>query len=154
MFFAAKGTSTPVTVAAQELTISSAGPPLNFTITTATTSGGSAWLTRNARTGTTPGTMNISIGALPQGTYKGTLTITPTTPGYGTPITVAITVNINPSIPASPVITDVENGASFLTGSGYIAGSFATIKGTNLASTTDTWNTSITASGQLPHITR
>jgi uncharacterized protein (TIGR03437 family) len=150
LFFGAKGSSTPITPASQELTISTEGPPLNFTVTTATTSGGSAWLAGNANTGTTPATLQVSIGALPIGTYNGTLTITPTTPGYTTPITVAIVVKITATVPAAPVITDVQNGASFQTGSGYIAGSFATIKGTNLASTTDTWNSTITASGQLP----
>jgi len=150
MFFAAKGSSVPVSAGGQELTISSAGPSLAFTVTTATTSGGSAWLAGNTFTGTTPAAMTVSIGALPIGNYTGTLTITPTTPGYSTPITVAIVVNITSTIPATPVITDVQNAASNQVGSGYIAGSFAAIKGTNLASTTDTWNSTITASGQLP----
>jgi uncharacterized protein (TIGR03437 family) len=150
LFFAAKASSASASSGSQELTISTEGPPLNFTVTTATTSGGSAWLAGNARSGTTPATMTVTVGALPIGTYNGTLTITPTTPGYTTPITVAIVVNITATVPPAPVITDVQNGASFQTGSGYIAGSFATIRGTNLASTTDTWNASITGSGQLP----
>jgi uncharacterized protein (TIGR03437 family) len=83
------------------------------------------------------------------GTYTGTITITPTTPGYSVPVTVAVTVKITSPLPAKPVITDVQNGASFAPGSGYIAGSFATITGTNLATTTDTWNSSI-VNGQLP----
>jgi hypothetical protein len=147
LFFAA--TSASSTPGSQQLAISSSGPPLAYTITGTTTSGGS-WLGTSNGGGVTPAGVLVSVqGPLPAGKYTGTLTITPTTPGYTTPITVAINVNITSTVPAKPVITDVQNGASFAPGSGYIAGSFATITGTNLASTTDTWNSSI-VNGQLP----
>ncbi len=48
---------------------------------------------------------------------------------------------------SGPVITDVENGASFLPGA--VANSWVTIKGTNLAPVTDNWSNSI-VNGALP----
>jgi len=83
---------------------------------------------------------------LAAGTYTGTLTFTPTTSSLA-PVNVTITVAINPTLPADPVITAVVNGASFQPG--YALGSFTTILGTNLASQTDNWN-ALLASGHLP----
>ena len=133
--------------ASQTLTVSSAGLPLTFTITTTTSSGGE-WLIAGT-TGNTQQPIAVSIlGGLPAGTYKGAITITPTTPGY-TPITVAVTLNINATIPAKPTINTngVVNGASFQPG--IVGNSVLTILGANLASTTDTWNNAISG-GHLP----
>lgn len=47
----------------------------------------------------------------------------------------------------TPTISSVQNGASFQ--NGFAAGSWLTIKGSNLASTTDTWDNFI-VNGQLP----
>jgi uncharacterized protein (TIGR03437 family) len=58
-----------------------------------------------------------------------------------------VTWVINATPPAAPVITEVDNGASFAPG--YLADSVWTIKGTSLAPTTDNWNNSI-VNGQLP----
>jgi uncharacterized protein (TIGR03437 family) len=147
LYFAASSASG--SPGSQQLTISTSGPPLAYTITGTTTSGG-PWLGTSNVGGVTQGGVLVSVqGPLAVGTYTGTITITPTTPGYTTPVTVAINVKITSTVPAKPVITDVQNGASFAPGSGYVAGSFATITGTNLASTTDTWNNSI-VNGQLP----
>jgi len=124
------------------------GPVINFT-TSVTTQTGGGWLTVDPGNAT-PQTMAVSIGAGPTtaGTYQGTITITPTTPGYP-PVNVQVTYAISATAPAAPVITDVENGASFQ--SEYLGGSIWTIKGTNLASITgsDNWNNSI-VNGQLP----
>jgi uncharacterized protein (TIGR03437 family) len=58
---------------------------------------------------------------------------------------------LSATVPAAPAITVVQNGASNLQDSGVVPDSYVTIKGTNLASTTDTWNNSIVG-GQLPTV--
>jgi uncharacterized protein (TIGR03437 family) len=139
----------------QVLTISSAGAPINYAATYSTTSGG-AWLGSGTFTGATPSSLGVSPNGsptlLPAGTYQGTITITPTTPGY-TPVTVAVTLVLSATVPARPVIgtNGVVSGASFQLGSGITSNSYLTIQGTNLASTTDTWNNSIVG-GQLPTV--
>jgi uncharacterized protein (TIGR03437 family) len=130
----------------QLLTLASAGPPLSFTASATTSSGGN-WLVAPPGTQTTPYAMTVSIvGGLAAGTYTGTLTFTPTVASLA-PVNVSVTVAINPTIPTTPVITGVVNGANFQPG--YALGSLTTIQGTNLASTTDNWN-SLLASGHLP----
>jgi uncharacterized protein (TIGR03437 family) len=156
MYFAAP-TAHNATPQPEMFTVSSTGPALTFSVTTSTTAGG-AWLSTST-SGTTPQTMQVSINnvnsagvALAAATYHGTITVTPTTPGYTTPITVAVTLVISASVPAvAPVISasGVVSGGSFQTGPGIASNSYVTILGTNLASTTDTWNNSITG-GQLP----
>jgi uncharacterized protein (TIGR03437 family) len=151
LYFAAKAGNQ--SIPPQILTISSAGAPISFTIAATTTSGG-AWLAGGSGTATTPFSIGVNVNnsptALSAGTYKGTLTITPTSPGYS-PVTVAVTLVLSPTVPAAPAITAVQNGASNLADSGVVSDSYLTIKGTNLASTTDTWNNSI-AGGQLPTV--
>ncbi|HXP85573.1 MAG TPA: IPT/TIG domain-containing protein [Bryobacteraceae bacterium] len=143
----------------QILSVSTAGPPLSFTITPSTTSGG-PWLGTSTITGTTPSGMTVSVDiyagtttALPPGTYKGAFTITPTTPGYTTSVTVPVTLVLSATVPANPPAISTTNGilnaASNQPGTGIVPNSYVTIKGTNLASTTDTWNSSIVG-GQLP----
>ncbi len=150
LYFAGKpGASVPT----QTLTISSAGAPIAFTVAATTASGGS-WLGVGTNGTTTPTSVTVNVNnsptALSAGTYKGTLTITPTSPGYS-PVTVAVTLVLTATVPAAPAITVVQNGASNLQDSGVVSDSYLTIKGTNLASTTDTWNNSIVG-GQLPTV--
>jgi uncharacterized protein (TIGR03437 family) len=157
LYFA--GRSGPLfTIPPQSLSTSTTGPALSYTASAATTSGG-AWMSLNGNpsiSGTTPGTINVSINTTPGGatlapaTYQGTITFTPTTPGYNTSVTVAVTMVISTTIPSpAPVITAVVNGASFQANQSFAANTYVTIQGTNLASTTGTWNNSIIG-GQLP----
>lgn len=138
----------------QYLIVSTTGPALNFTIAASTASGG-AWLATSSASGTTAGTVQISVNispggtALAAGTYNGTLTMTPTTPGYTTPITVPVTLVLSSTVPSAPTITQVVNGASFQSGVGIAPDTYVTIQGTNLASSTTTWNSSISG-GALP----
>jgi uncharacterized protein (TIGR03437 family) len=141
----------------QILTVSTAGPPLSFTAASATTSGG-GWLNASTSNGTTPQSLTVSISvtnaagqALAAGTYKGTITLTPTTPGYTTQVMVPVTLVLSASVPPAPAISPngVVNGASFQAGAGIVSNSYVTITGTNLASTTDNWNNSIIG-GALP----
>jgi len=139
----------------QVLTISSAGAPISFTVAATTTSGGS-WLGVGTSTSTTPAPIGVDVNdnpsPLPAGKYTGTLTITPTSPGY-TAVTVAVTLVLSATVPTRPVIgaNGVVSGASFQLGQGIASDSYVTIQGTNLASTTDTWNNSIVG-GQLPTV--
>lgn len=127
------------------------GPQLDYNMSV-TTQNGENWLIA-ASSGTTspnnPGTA-ISVANSPTtaGTYKGTVTITPVLSGYP-PSNIQVTYVITSSAPATPVISDVQNGASFQ--SGYLGGAIWTVKGTGLASIagTDTWNNSI-VNGALP----
>jgi uncharacterized protein (TIGR03437 family) len=151
LYFAGKSVNS--SVPPQILTISSAGAPISFTVSATTTSGG-AWLGAGTSSGTTPASIGVNVNNNPSplsaGTYKGTLTITPTSPGYS-PVTVAVTLVLSATVPAATAITSVQNGASNLPDSGIVPDSYLTIKGTNLASTTDTWDKSIVG-GQLPTV--
>ena len=145
LFFAA--TLAHPAAPSQQLTVESVGgPPISFTAAWSVQSGGN-WLTVSGG-GTTPQSVTVSPGngPIPAGTYKGTITITPSTTGYSA-ITVPVTYTVSAAAPTTPVITDVQNGASFQ--SAFFSNSIWTVKGTNLASTTDNWNKSIVG-GALP----
>jgi uncharacterized protein (TIGR03437 family) len=139
----------------ETVTVSTSGPPISFSISAATASGGS-WLATSSASGTTSGSVIISINtspagtALAQGTYNGTLTFTPTTPGYTTAVKIPVTLVLNTTVPApAPVISAVVNGASFSAGQAIAPNTYVTIQGTNLSTTTSTWDNSIVG-GQLP----
>jgi uncharacterized protein (TIGR03437 family) len=80
------------------------------------------------------------------GTYQGSIVLTPNAPDLS-PVTIPVTLFIPATAPLTPLISSVVNGASFKPG--VVANSWATIQGTQLASTTDNWNSSI-SNGQLP----
>ena len=91
--------------------------------------------------------MTVSIKTdLGPGTYKGTVAITPAAPDLPV-VNIPVTYFVTATPPARPVVTSVVNGASFQTG--VVGLSWATVQGTNLASTTDNWNNAI-SNGQLP----
>jgi uncharacterized protein (TIGR03437 family) len=80
--------------AVQTIAITGAPGPLNFTASGTTTTG-SNWLTVTPASGTTPGTVTVSAnaGALPVGTYTGTVTIA--SPGAtGSPLNYNVTLNV------------------------------------------------------------
>jgi uncharacterized protein (TIGR03437 family) len=120
--------------------------PLLFTVKSSTSSGGN-WLTTIQTSGTTPALITASILMIPGvGTFQGSIVLTPNAPDLS-PITIPVTLYVPATAPPEPTITGVVNGASFQPG--VVANSWATIQGTNLASTTDNWNSSI-KNGQLP----
>ena len=84
---------------AQSLSVrSSTGSAISYTTKASTTSGGS-WLSASPGTGTTPGTITVSVhpGSLAVNTYTGAVTITPTTAQSGSPVTVTVTLHITNS---------------------------------------------------------
>jgi trimeric autotransporter adhesin len=114
--------------AAQSVTVSSATTGLAYTATVAMTSG-SNWLVATPTSGTTPGTVAVSVtpSSLDAGTYTGTVTIAGTNGATGS---TAIAVSLTVTAPL-PTITSVTNAASFASGS-IAPGEFITIFGTNV----------------------
>lgn len=93
----------------QPLTVAVSGPgtPVGFTAA-ATVASGPVWLEVAPTSATTPATITVGLnpavaGALGQGTYSGTITLTPTS-GSNTPLTlpVNLTVSATPQIEVSP----------------------------------------------------
>ncbi len=120
--------------------------PLLFTVKASTSTGGN-WLTTIQTSGTTPALITASILMIPGvGTFQGSIVLTPNAPDIP-PITIPVTLFVPATAPPEPVITSVVNGASFQPG--VVANSYATILGTNLASSADNWNSSI-KNGELP----
>jgi uncharacterized protein (TIGR03437 family) len=143
---------------AQTVALVSTGANFTFNAT-AQTAGGGNWLqcacsNSNYYGYYTPSACSINVNAatLSSGIYAGQVTFAPT--GSGPAMTVPVTLTVgNPGSGGNkPVIraaNGVVNGASFL--AGIVPGSFATIFGTNLASTTTgkDWGGYVT-NGQLP----
>lgn len=130
--------------ASQQLTVSSTGGSVQFSVGTTTTSGGN-WLSVDTTTGTTAGSgttltkvVNVSVsttgltGSAAGTAYTGTISIT--SPGVlSTAITIAVTLTVTQ--PPSPQFSFVTNNASNV--AGVIApGELVTIKGTLLGPTT------------------
>ena len=98
--------------AAQTLTISGSGAAFSATPTPS-----GSWLTVSPATGTTPGTVNVSINTtnLTTGvpTYTGTILVAATGGASGSTI-VNVTLNVTTPL---PTVTKVTNAASYATGS-------------------------------------
>jgi uncharacterized protein (TIGR03437 family) len=141
---AANGNNSP---GSQKVTVYTKGSvPLNFTASVSTSSGGS-WLSTPTSAGKTSSEITVSIGNLPSaGIYQGAVVLTPAATDLPS-VKIPVTLNVNATPPARPVITGAVNGASFQPG--VAANSWATIQGSNLAPTTDTWDRFI-SNGQLP----
>jgi uncharacterized protein (TIGR03437 family) len=121
---------------------------LPFRVSVSTSSGG-PWLGATPLSGNTPALISIPVNNPPAaGTYKGNIALTPIAPDLPV-VNIPVTLNVTSTAVPKPVISanGVQNGASFLPG--VVSGALATVKGTNLASTTDNWN-SLIASGVLP----
>lgn len=90
--------------ASQNITVAGTPAPLNFTVTT-DTKGTGTWLSASPTSGTTPGTVAVSVDAtgLKTGSYTGTVTIT-STGAAGSPVSIPITFNVVPpqTMTASP----------------------------------------------------
>ena len=143
-FSATAGGNTP---GAQLITAYTTGSvPLGFSVSASTSSGGD-WLQVTSPGGATPVEITVSINSQPSvGTYNGNIVLTPTAPDLPT-VTIPVTYVVTNNPAARPVISSVVNAAGYQ--NTVAANTFATIKGTDLASTTDNWNNSIT-NGQLP----
>jgi uncharacterized protein (TIGR03437 family) len=93
--------------APQTVAVSGPATPVGFTAAVSVESG-AVWLQVAPTSGTTPGTVNVSLNAavlptLASGTYNGTLTLTPTS-GSATPLLVPVTLTVaaTPQLTVSP----------------------------------------------------
>ena len=120
---AAAVTATPTTLtfdyragdsapAAKQLTVSGGGATLTYAVTPSSTGN---WLVVSPATGTTPGTVNVSINPtdLSTGVYNGTVLVAGAGGATGS-TTVTVTLNVTAPL---PTITKVTNAASYATGS-------------------------------------
>jgi len=135
------------TANAQIVTVYTTGSvPLGFSVAASTTSGGD-WLKVTSPGVKTPAEFTVSINSQTAAdTYKGNIVLTPTAPDLPS-VTIPVTYLVTTTPPARPVISSVVNAAGYQ--DSIAPNTFASIKGTNLASTTDTWDKAI-ANGQLP----
>ncbi len=142
------GGNTPAT---QNVNVTTLGAvPLGLSVSHSTSDGGD-WLAASIPgTAPTPTFLTVSINAagLSAGKYEGTITLTPSAPDLAK-IIIPVTLNLVSSAATRPTIeaNGVQNGASFLPG--LTPGAWVTIKGSNLASTTDTWDHAV-IDGKLP----
>ncbi|MFN7995264.1 MAG: BACON domain-containing carbohydrate-binding protein [Bryobacteraceae bacterium] len=108
IFTAATGGPAP---APQVVTVA-AGTATGFTVST----GGVTWLAVTPSSGTTDATLSVSVNpaGLSDGTFTGTITVTPTG-GGGTPATIAVTFRVGTGNTV-PTITTAANAGSYASG--------------------------------------
>ncbi len=105
----------------QFVLVSSTSTTLNYTVTSATSSGGS-WLTASTAPGTTPGSFPVFANAinLMAGTYTGSITVTATNPAgqavADSPMTIPVTLQVSvgtiSAAPASLAFAQLVGGAA------------------------------------------
>jgi uncharacterized protein (TIGR03437 family) len=114
---------------------------------TATSS--ATWLTLSSASGTAPFTVTASINpaGLAIGTYNGTIQVT-ASGATGSPVAISVTLTVQGTQTGGGSITGVVNSGSFA--AGIAPDTWVSIFGSNLASTTYTWQASDFNNGQLP----
>jgi uncharacterized protein (TIGR03437 family) len=111
------GGSTPV---AQTVQVSGSGSALNFTVAANSGTAGVNWLSVTPTSGTTPGTLSVSVNptGLAAGTYGGSVVVTAPN-ASGSPQTIQVTLAVNAgTITASP---SPAAGLTFTQGAGGIS---------------------------------
>ena len=102
-----------------------------FTAAATTTPAGGTWLTVSPTSGTTPGTVTVSVNAQTLAAsatpYTGTITIS--SPNSATPVTVPVSLTVS-NIP-TPIVNAIGNAASYATG-GVSPGENIVIFGTGI----------------------
>lgn len=138
--------TTGVAPSPQSIQITNAGGgTLSWTATAS-----ASWLSVSAASGTAPSTLTVSVApaGLTAGTYSGTIQIA-ASGATGSPASVAVTLVVQGTVTTTPgSITGVTNAGSFQPG--FAAATWVSIFGTNLASTTYTWQASDFVNGALP----
>ncbi len=109
---------------------------------------GSGWLTASPQSGVGSGSVRLTAfpANLEAGTYRATLTVDagPLAGSRSLPVTLVVTA----AAPPRPAVTSVINAASGQPGSA--ASTWTAIHGTNLSSTTRSWNQTDFQGNQLP----
>ena len=103
--------------AAQNVSVSSSGPALNYNVSTST-----AWLSATPASGTTPGSLSVSMNpsGLAAGTYNGTVSVSATSAG-NSPQRVSVTLTVTVAPPATPNLVITPGLLSFSSTSGASA---------------------------------
>jgi uncharacterized protein (TIGR03437 family) len=138
------GGTTPV---AQTLQITAPGSaPVQFSVTSATTSCGSAWLSVTPTSATTPATLTVQANpsALPAGACQGAVSLTAM--GATTPVTIPVTFTLS----AGSALTVPATGPSF---SFQIGGSVPAAQSVSIASTASPLSISAAVSGTPAFLT-
>lgn len=144
--------------AAKTFTVASSGSPVNFSVSTTTTTTGINWLTATPASGATPATISVGIApsglTLAPGTYTGTVVVS--APGAAnSPLNIPVTLNVS----NVPVLVANPNALSFVyqTGKSLPAGksvsltsSGAPITFTASASSPGNWLSISQTSGTTP----
>ncbi len=109
---------------AQTVALTSTGNPIAFTASASS----SGWLSVTPGSGTTPGSLTVSVNPadLGPGTYNGTVTVSG--PAGVAPLTISVRVSVTAPL---PVMTSVVNAASYL-GGGISPGEIVVIFGESL----------------------
>jgi len=117
----------------QTLQVQAGATAIPFSVTTQTTNGGSTWLATTPTSGATPAsiTVNVNPSGLAPGTYQGTVLIG--TSSALAPVPVQVTLSVVQA--GKPVITSIQNGASYSLGA-LSPGENVYIKGTSLGPAT------------------
>jgi uncharacterized protein (TIGR03437 family) len=113
----------------QTLQVQTGGIATPFSVTTQTTNGGNTWLAATPTSGTTPASITVNVNplGLAAGTYQGTVLIGASS--ALAPVPVQVTLSVVQT--GKPVITSIQNGASYLLGA-VSPGENIYIKGTGL----------------------
>ncbi len=106
------------------------------------------WLAVSPASGNAPGSLTVSLNPanLAAGTYNGAVQIS-AAGAAGSPVSVAVTLTVQGAL-AAPSITAVANAGSFQ--SGGASATWLSIFGSNLSTTTYSWQNSDFVNGQLP----
>ncbi len=112
--------------ATQTAQLDSGAQSTAFTLTSS-----AGWFSATASKSTTPATVNVNVNAsgLPQGTYTGTITVSPAT---GTPQILTVFLQVNGTAVVLPQVTAVVNGASQSAATALAPGEIITIYGSGL----------------------
>jgi uncharacterized protein (TIGR03437 family) len=112
---------------AQTIAVTGSPAPLNFTVAT---SNNTPWLAATPLSGTTPGSVSVSVsaGSLAVGTYNGSITIT-SAGASGSPIVVPVVLNVVP--PASFTVSPTSLSFSYLVGQAAPAAQNLALTGTS-----------------------
>ncbi|MBL8229896.1 MAG: hypothetical protein JNL98_15515 [Bryobacterales bacterium] len=104
-------TNNVVTPSTQAIDVRSSGAQITYQVQATVPAGQPQWLVVTPATGTTPGTITVSVNlaGLQPGIYNGTVTI-----NTGLPQPISIPVQLNFQQVNPPVVTAVTNAASFL----------------------------------------
>ena len=150
------GGSTP---AAQTVKVTSSGQTLAYAATVST-GGTGDWLSVAPASGSTPGSLKVSVDGskLDPGTYHGSLTVTATTLYAGnSPLAIPVTLVVNPGTISTSVdsltFTQAQNGAAPADQSITVSGTPGSLA-FNVTTATDnnsgSWLTAAPASGNTP----